>query len=53
MLFVEPFLNSRGVPECVVRTVVGVVDHVLREELGHDVHLVTQMMSMMMVKATD
>merc|ERR1719385_193483 len=38
MLLVEPFLNSRRVAEGLVRRVVGVIDHVLREELRHDVN---------------
>ena len=36
---VEPILNSRTVAPMLVRAVVGVVDHVLGEELGHDVNL--------------
>ena len=49
MLFVEPILNSGGVAHDIVWSVVGVVDHVLCEELPHDLHLVIQIMMLLLL----
>ena len=49
MLFVEPILNSGGVAHDIVWSVVSVVDHVLCEELPHDLHLVIEIMLLLLL----
>ena len=49
MLLVEPILNSGRVAHDIVWSVVGVVDHVLREELPHYLHLVIQIMLLLLL----